>query len=158
MFGPKRGAPVQPVRRQGADADGHEVLLDLEDAIGGAQLQILECGAHVDAILRIEQSTPERRAQEQQDDRTRVSRRVDAAESVEERQRADLRPGPNHRQGLVGHGAQQHDGQQAVRDQQDDDHFEGILQKLARTPNCMARALFALKMRPKFGVPNTRLG
>ena len=67
--GLERRPPVHPVGRQRAESDRDQVLLDLEDAVGGVQLQILERGADVDAVLRIQQAAAERRGEKQGDDR-----------------------------------------------------------------------------------------
>src|SRR6185437_5015803 len=81
VFGRERLAPVVPIGRQQAEADGDEMLLEFEDAVGRVHAELLEYRAHRDAVGRIEDRAYDTREREEHDDRMRIDLAAHAAEA-----------------------------------------------------------------------------
>ncbi len=113
-----RAPPEVPIGGQHRERDREKVLLQLEEADGVEDAEILERRPHEHPVRRIDPRSEDERDDEQDDDPFDINLRPDTARVGYE---IGLpRPSrPEHAQRLMGHRADQKHGEDAVHDQQE---------------------------------------
>jgi len=117
-----RLAPEIPVDRQEREADGDEMLLELEQAERFVEMHLLEDRPDADAIAGIDDGADQRGQQIENDDRLCIGGRAHAAEAGD---KIALLTGGDRlpdAERLMGDRAHQRDRTEHVDDEQDTDH------------------------------------